>query len=169
MAQLFETWKCKSHGGYGNFNYWVMSLFISRMHCAMVDGKPIRLMEIPLWRILWHSALGRQVRRLIDLVTWCATWCALSPCALPDARYAAKSLRLLNHQKHCHQTNIKPIVQSCITLFKINMHPLFIWLLILFLIYLIEFLIKTPLINLINIIIIIFSLNFLDFAYYLLH
>ena len=146
-----------------------MSIFSSRIHGAMVDGNPIKLMEIPSWRILWYSALGRQVRRLIYLVAWCATWCALSPGALSDARSAEKSLSLLNNLKHCHQTKIKPIVQSCITLFKINMHPLFIWLLILFLIYLIEFLIKTPLINLINIIIIIFSLNFLDFAYYLLH
>ena len=49
------------------------------------------------------------------------------------------------------------MVQSCITLFKINMHPLFIWLLTLFLIYLIVFLIKTPLIHLIIIIIIMFE------------
>ena len=39
----------------------------------------------------------------------------------------------------------------------------------LFLIYLIELLINTPLIYLINIIIIIFVLNLLDFAYYMLH
>ena len=144
-------------------------IFSSRMHGAMVDGKPIKLMEIPSRRILWHSALDRKVRRLIYLVAWCATWCALSPGALPDARSAAKSLSLLNNLKHCHQTKIKPIVQSCITLFKINMHPQFIWLLILFLIYLIEFLSKTPHIYLINIIIIIFYLMFLEFAYYLLH
>ena len=49
------------------------------------------------------------------------------------------------------------------------MHELFILLLTLFLINLIEFLIKTPLIYLINIVIIIFFLNFLDFAYYMLH
>ena len=146
-----------------------MSIFSNRMHGAMVDRKPIKLTEIPSWRILWHSALGRQVRRQIYLVAWCATWCALSPGALPDARSAAKSLSLINYLKHCHQTKIKPIVQSCITLFKINMHPLFILLLILFIIYLIKFLIKTPLIYLINIIIIIFSLNLLDFAYYLSH
>ena len=49
------------------------------------------------------------------------------------------------------------------------MHPLYIWLLTLYLIYLIGFLIKTPLIHLLNIIIIIFFLNLLDFAYYMLH
>ena len=49
------------------------------------------------------------------------------------------------------------------------MHELFILLLTLFLIYLIKFLIKTPLIYLINIVIIIFFLNVLDFAYYMLH
>ena len=49
------------------------------------------------------------------------------------------------------------------------MHPLYIWLLTLFLIYLIVFLIKTPLIHLINIIIIKFYLNVFDFAYYMLH
>ena len=49
------------------------------------------------------------------------------------------------------------------------MHELFILLLTLFLIYLIDFLIKTPIIYLINLIIIIFFLNVLDFAYYMLH
>ena len=49
------------------------------------------------------------------------------------------------------------------------MHELYILLLTLLLIYLIEFLIKTPFIYLINIVIIIFFLNVVDFAYYMLH
>ena len=60
---------------------------------------------------------------------------------------------------------IESIVHSCIEQFKINMHMLCILLLTLFLIYLVEFIIKTPLIYLFNIIIIIFFLYFLDFAY----
>ena len=105
------------------------------------------------------------MRRLIRL----SAWCAWAPGAPPDAWSAAKSPALDNNLNHCHQTIIKSIVNSCIALFKINMHELFILLLTLFLIYLIEFLIKTPLISLINIVIIIFFLNFLDFAYYMLH
>ena len=167
--QLFEPWKYKSHFDYGNSNYWIMSIFSYRLHGAMVNEKPIKLMEIPLWRISWHSALGRQVHRLIHLVVWCATWCTLSPGALPDARSAAKSLSFLNNLKHCHQRVIELLVHSCIALFKINIHEILIFLLILFLIYFIEFLIKTPVIYLINIIIIIFFLNVLDIAYYLLH
>ena len=46
------------------------------------------------------------------------------------------------------------------------MHLLYIWLLTLFLIYLIVVLMKTPLIHLLNIIIIIFFINHLDIAYY---
>ena len=99
---------------------------------------------------------GRQVRSQVRLV---------APGAPPDARFVGKSLVLLNNLKHCYQTKIEPIVQSSIRLFKINMHPLYIWLLTLFLIYLIVFLIKTPLIHLINIIIIKFFLNVLDIAY----
>ena len=57
-------------------------------------------------------------------------------------------------------------MHSCIKLFKINMHELFILLLTISFIYLIDFIIKTPLIYSINIIIIIFFLNVLDFAYY---
>ena len=49
------------------------------------------------------------------------------------------------------------------------MHPLFILLLTLFIIYMIEYLIKTPLIYLMNIIMMICFLNCLDFVYYLLH
>ena len=49
------------------------------------------------------------------------------------------------------------------------MHPLYILLLTLFIIYVIKFLIKTPLIYLLNNIIIIIFLNCLDFVYYLLH
>ena len=45
------------------------------------------------------------------------------------------------------------------------MHLRFIWLYTLFLVYLLEFLIKTRLIHLINIIIVICYLHFLDFAY----
>ena len=159
MAQLFETWKWKSHGGYKNSNFWVMSIFSNRKHGAMVYGKPVKLMEILSWWILWHNALGRQVCRLIHLVAWCATWCALSPGVLRDARAASKSLGLLNNLKHCHHWVIESIVHSCIALFKINMHELYIFLLILFLIYLIQFLIKRPLIYLINIIIMIFFSN----------
>ena len=146
-----------------------MSIFNNRMHWALVDGKPIKLMEIPVWRILWHGVPGRQVRQLIRLSAWCAALCAWAPGAPPDAWSAAKSTALNNNLKHCHQTIIESIVHSCIALFKINMHALFILLLTLFLIYLIEFLIKTPLFYLINIIIIIFFLNCLDFAYYMLH
>ena len=124
MARLFETWKLKSHGRNGNSNYWVMSSFCSRMHGAMIDGTPIKHMGIVSWQIFWHSALGRQVRRLIYLIAWCATWCALSPGSLPDARSAAKSLSFLKNLKHSHRTKIKLIVQSSITLLKINMHPL---------------------------------------------
>ena len=91
------------------------------------------------------------MRQLIDFVAWCATWCAFSPGALHDARSGAKSLCLLNNLKHCNQTKIKQIVQNCITIFKINMHELFIFWLILFIIYLIKFLNKTPLIYFINI------------------
>ena len=47
--------------------------------------------------------------------------------------------------------------------------PLFILLLKLFLINIIKFLIKTPLIYLINIIMMIFCLNFLNFVYYIFH
>ena len=93
-------------------------------------------------------------------MAWAATWCTLSPGTLPDARSAAKYLNLRNNIKHCHQRVMKSIVHSCIALFEINMHGLFIFLLILFLIYLIEFIIKTPLIYFINKIIIIFCLNF---------
>ena len=135
------------------------------MHCALVDGKPIELMEIPAWRISWHGVPGRQVWQLIRLSAWCV-WATGAP---PDAWSAAKSAALDNNLKHRHQTIIISIVHSCIALFKINMHKLFILLLTLFLIYLIEFLIKSPLIYLINIVIIIFFLNFLDFAYYMLH
>ena len=139
------------------------------MHCALVDGKPIKLMVIPSWRISWLDVPGRQVRRLIRLSAWCAAWCALAPGAPPDAWSAAKSPALDNNLKHCHQTIIESIVHSCSALFKINMHELSILLLTLFLIYLIELIINTPLIYLINIIIIIFFLNLLDFAYYMLH
>ena len=139
------------------------------MHCAFVDGKPIKLMEIPAWRVSWHGVSGRQVRRLIRLIAWCVAWCAWAPGAQPDAWSAANSQDLDNNLKHCHQKIIESIVHSCIALFKINMHKLFILLLTLFLIYLIEFLIKSPLIYLINIIIIICFLNFLDFAYYMFH
>ena len=117
-------------------------------------------MEIPPWQISWQVAPSRQVRRLICLVARCAARCATLPGAPPNARFAGKSLVLLNNLKHWYQTKIEPIVQSCIRLFKINMHPLYIRLLTLFLIYLNVFLIKTPLIHLINIIIIIFFLNF---------
>ena len=146
-----------------------MLIFSKRKNGAMDDGKPIKLLEIPLWQISWHGVPGRQVRRLIRLNAWCVAWCALAPGAPPDAWSAAKSTALDNNLKHCHQTIIESIVHSCIALFKINMQALFILLLTLFLIYLIEFLIKTPLIYLINIIIIIFFLNCLDFAYYMLH
>ena len=150
-----------------------MSIFSNKMHCSLVDGKPIKLMEIPAWRISWHGVPGLQVRRLIRLSAWCAAWfaawCAWSPGAPPAAWSAAKSPALDNNLKHCHQTIIESIVHSCIALFNINMHKLLILLLTVFLIYLIEFLIKTPLMYLINIIIIIFFLNFLDFAYYMLH
>ena len=164
-------WKVKmeSHGGYGNSIYWVISLFSNRMHWALVDGKPIKLMEIPAWRISWLDVPGSQVWRLIRLSAWCAAWCAWSPGAPPVAWSIAKSPALDNNLKHCHQTIIESIVHSCIALFIINMHELFILLLTLFLIYLIELLIITPLIYLINIIIIIFFLNLLDFAYYMLH
>ena len=105
----------------------------------------------------WKVAQSRQVRRLICLVAWCAARCALSPGAPPDARSTAKPLALLNNLIHCYQTKIKQIVQSRNTLFKINMHPLYIWLWTLFLIYLIVFVIKIQLIHLLdNIIIIIF-------------
>ena len=146
-----------------------MYIFSNKMHLALVDGKLIKLMKIPAWRISWHNVPGRQVRRLICLSAWCAAWCAWSPNVRPDAWSAAKSTALDNNLKLCHQTIIESIVHSCIALFKINMHALFILLLTLILIYLIEFLIKTPLIYLINIIIIIFFLNCLDFAYYMLH
>ena len=146
-----------------------MSIFSNRMHCPMVDGKPIKLMEIPAWQISWHGVSGRQVWRLIRLSAWCAAWCVWSPGAPPDAWSVAKSFALDNNLKHCHQTIIESIVHSFIALLKINMHELFILLLTLFLIYLIELLLYTPLIYLINIIIIIFFLNLLDFAYYMLH
>ena len=164
-------WKMKmeSNGGYGNSIYWVMSIFSNRMHCALVDRKPIKLMEIPAWRILWHGVPGRQMRRLIRLSAWCTASCAWAPGAPPDAWSSAKSPTLDINLKHCRQKIIESIVHSCIALFKINMHELFILLLTLFLIYLIEFLNKTPLIYLINIVIIIFFLNFLDFAYYMIH
>ena len=155
----------ESHGGYGNSIYWVMSIFSNRIHCALVDGKPIKLMEIPAWRISWHGVPGRQVRLIIRL----SALCAWAPGAPPDAWSAAKSPALDNIIKHCHQTIIKSIVYSFIALFKINMHELRFVLLTLCLIYLIELLIKTPLIYFINIVIIIFVLNFLDFAYYMLH
>ena len=137
--QCAIIWKVKmeSHGGYGNSIYWVMSLFSSRMYCAVVDGKPTKLMEIPAWRISWHGVLGRQVRRLIRLSAWCAAWCAWAPGAPPDAWSVAKSPALDNNLKHCYQTIIESIVHNCISLFKINMHDLFILLLTLFLIYLI--------------------------------
>ena len=47
------------------------------------------------------------------------------------------------------------------------MHPLFILLLTLFLSHIIDILIKTPLIYLINIIIFILFLNVIDFVYYM--
>ena len=105
------------------------------------------------------------MRRIIHLSAWCA-WASGAP---PDAWSAATLPALDNNRKHCYQTLIKSIVYSCIALIKINMHELFSLLLTLYLIYLIEFLIKTPIIYLINIVIIIFFLNFLDFAYYMLH
>ena len=111
------------------------------MHCALVDGKPIQLMEIPALRISWHGVPGRQVRRLIRMIAWCAAWCVWAPGALPDAWSDAKSPALDNNLKHCHQKIIESIVHSCIALFKINMHEHFILVLTLFLIYLIEFLI----------------------------
>ena len=135
----------------------------------MMDGKSIKIMEIPPWRISWHCVSNRQVRRQIRLRAWCASFCAPLPGALLEAWSAAKSPALLNNLKHCHQTITELIVHSCIPLSKINMHELVIFLLILFLIYLIDFIITTPLIYIINIIIIIIFLNFLDFAYYLLH
>ena len=49
------------------------------------------------------------------------------------------------------------------------MHRLYILVLTLFIIYVIEFLIKTPLIYLINIIMMIFCLNILDTVYYLFY
>ena len=146
-----------------------MFIFSNNMNGAMVDETPIKWMEISLWQISWHGVPSRQVRRLIRLSAWCAAWCAWSLGATPDAWSAAKSPALDNNLKHCHKTIIKLIVKSCIALFRINMHELFILLLTLFFIYLIDFLIKTPLIYLINIIIIIFFLNVLDFAYYMLH
>ena len=157
IAQLFGKWKGKSHGRYGNSIYWVMFIFSNRMHCALVDGKPIKLMEILAWWISWLDVPGRQVRRLIRMSAWCAGWCAWAPGAPLDAWSAAKSPALDNNLKHCHQTIIESIVHSYIALFKINKHKLFILLLTLFLIYLIELLINTPLIYLINIIIIIFD------------
>ena len=105
------------------------------------------------------GAATNSPERLVRPGAWCSTWCMV--------RREITSLD--NNLKHCHQTIIKSIVHSCIALFKINMHELFILLLTLFLIYLIEFLIKTPLIYLINIVIIILFINFLDFAYYNLH
>ena len=135
----------------------------------MVDGKPIKLTEIPLWQISWHGVPGRQIRRLIRLSAWCAAWCTWSPGATPDAWSAEKSLALDNNIKHCHKTIMELLIYSCIASFKINMHRLFILLLTLFLMYLIDFVIQTPLIYLINIIIIIFFLKVLDFAYYMLH
>ena len=107
------------------------------------------------------------MRRLIRLSVWFAAWCAWAPGAKFDAWSAAKSPALNNNLKQCHQTIIKSIVHSCIALFKINMHMFFILLMTLFLIYLIEFLIKTPLIYLSNIVIIIFFINSFDFAYYM--
>ena len=146
-----------------------MSNFSYKMHGSMVNGKTKRLMKNPPWQISWQVASSRHVCRLICLVAWCAARCALLPGAPPDARLAGKSLALHINLIHCYQTKIEPIIQSCITLFKINVHSLYIWILILFLIYLIVFLITTPLIHLINIIIIIFFLNVLDFVYYMLH
>ena len=128
-----------------------------------------KLMEIPLWWITWYGVPGRQVRQLIQLSARYAAWCARSLCATPNARFGAKSPALQNNLKHCNQKIIKSIVHGCIALFRITMHELFLLLLTLFLISIIEFLIKTLLINLINIIIIILFLIFLDFAYYCLH
>ena len=133
--------KWKTHKTNGNSS---MTNFMAR--CFRSPGAPTNSPE-------------RLVRSLVRLVAWCSTWCMVP----------AKSPALDNNLKHCHQTIIESIVQRCIALFKINMHELFILLLTLFLIYLINFLFKTPLVYLINIIIIIFFLNFLDIAYYLLH
>ena len=130
-------------------------IFRHRKHCALVDGKPIKLIKIPARRISWHVVPGRQVRRLIRLSAWCAAWSAWSPGAPPDAWSSAKSPALDNNLKHFHQTIIESIVHSCIALFRINMHELFILYWHYFLINLIKFLIKTPLIYLNNIIIII--------------
>ena len=38
------------------------------------------------------------------------TWCVWSPGAPPNARFAAKSLVLLNNLKHCPKTIINSIV-----------------------------------------------------------
>ena len=161
--------KWKSHSIYGNSIYCIMFIFSNRMNGAIIDETPIKLMKIPLWQISWHVVPGLQVRRLIRLSTWFAAWCTWSPGFSFDAWFPAISPALDNNLKNCHKTIIKLMVKSCIALFKINMHELFILLLTLFLIYLIYFLIKTPLIYLIYIIIIIFFLNVLDFAYYMLH
>ena len=126
-------------------------------------------MEITAWQISWHGVLGRQLQRLISLSAWFAALFAWAANAPTESWFSVKSSNLDNNLKHCHETIIESIVQSCIALFKINMHEVFILLLKLFLIYLFEFLIKTPLIHLIKIIIIIFVLNLLDFAYYMLH
>ena len=151
MEKPWRLWK---------FHLLSHSIFSNRMHCALVDWKPIKLMEIRAWRISWHGVLGCQVRRLIRLSAWCAAWCAWSPDAPPNAWSVAKSPALDNNLMHCHLTIFESIVHSCIALFKINMHKLVILLLTLFLINLIELLIKTPLIYLINIIIIIYFRKF---------
>ena len=146
-----------------------MYIFSIRMHWALVDGQPIKLIKIPPWRISWHCVPGSQVRGLIRLNEWCAAWCAWAPNALADAWSASKSPALNNNLKHCHQIKIESIVHSCISLFKIYMHKIFILLFTLILIYFIKLLINTPLIYLINIFIILFFLNLSDFAYYMLY
>ena len=133
---------------------------VSNCMAEIVDGK-----EMNFWKFqndVVNSTYG------VPLVARCSTWCTVFYLVygVPlGARSADYSPRLLNNLKHCRST----IVHSCIGRFEINMHPIFIHLLKLILIYLIYFLIKTPLIYSIYIINIIILLISLDFAHYMLH
>ena len=138
-----------------------MSIFSNRMPGAIKDKTSYNL-----WK--FHND---EFHGTVFQVARCADWFTWSPGEQPNAR-CRLVLRLMHglpqshlvcyYFWHCQQTLIEPIVQSLITLFKINMHPLVIGLLTLFIIYLILFLIKTSLIHLKNIIIIIiYFLNFI--------
>ena len=106
MAQLFETGKWKSHNGYGNSKTESCLVLVTKCMAQWRMEKQITYGNSTMTNFMAGCSKspnastdlpGRQVRSQVRLV---------APGAPPDARFAGKSIALLNNLLHCYQTKI---------------------------------------------------------------